>query len=67
MKYDDSDILLLEPDSITKRGQRGAFDNFAIWRNHHWIAVVFKAVQNKVMAYLKDFNPLDIDNSVQNM
>ena len=36
MKYDDSDILLLDADSIAKRGRCFAFDklSFAIWRNH---------------------------------
>ena len=27
------------------------------------LAVVFKAVQSKIMAYLKDFYPFDIDDS----
>ena len=35
MIYDDSDILLLEPDYITTRRLRFAFDHFAIpiWRS----------------------------------
>ena len=42
MKYDDSDILLLDAESITKRGQCFAFDKFAIWRNRYNFSKPFK-------------------------
>ena len=31
------------------------------------LAFFFNAVESKIMAYLKDFYPFDIDDSVQNM
>ena len=31
------------------------------------LALFFKAVESKIMAYLKDFYPFDINDSVQNM
>ena len=33
MKYDASNILLLDAGSGTKRGRSFVFDKFAIWRN----------------------------------
>ena len=42
MKYDDTDILLLDADSIAKRGRRFAFDKFAIWRNHRNFSKPFR-------------------------
>ena len=67
MKYVDSDILSLEFDYITKRRLRFACDHFVIAMakslRHGEIAVLVKPVQNKMMAYLQDFYPLDIDDS----
>ena len=69
MKYVDSDILSLEFDYITTRSRRlrFAFDHFVMpiakSLRHGEIAVLVKPVQNKMMAYLQDFYPLDIDDS----
>ena len=69
MKYVDSDILSLEFDYITTRRLRFAFDHFVMPMamvkslRHGEIAVLVKPVQNKMMAYLQDFYPLDIDDS----
>ena len=67
MKYVDSDILSLEFDYITTRRLRFAFDHFVMPMTkslrHGEIAALVKPVQNKMMAYLQDFYPLDIDDS----
>ena len=63
MKYVDSDILLLEFDYITTRRLRFAFDHFVMPMAKSLRTCLVKPVQNKMMAYLQDFYPLDIDDS----
>ena len=63
MKYVDSDILSLEFNYITTRRLHFACDHFVMANANGEIAVLVKPVQNKIMAYLQDFYPLDIDDS----
>ena len=62
LKYDDNDILLLDVEKLVNTAQR-----------FHWLLVkmaemtesaqLWKRFKIKIMVYLKDFYPLDIDDS----
>ena len=62
LKYDDNDILLLDVDKIVNTAKRFRLTvrkMAEITRMAQW----WKPFKIKIMAYLQDFYPLDIDDS----
>ena len=59
LKYDDNDILLLDVEKLVNTAQRF---HLTLVKMVKW-QLLWKRFKIKIMAYLKDFYPLDIDDS----
>ena len=62
LKYDDNDILFLDVEKLVDIAQRFHL-TVVKWRKWPEVTQLWKRFKIKIMAYLKDFYPLDIDDS----